>query len=164
MRPWSIRRSRLSHDLVSNQLIVCLAALERVASGLVESDDDVRENVRGLWLQIHQESWALHATLLDEMSPRVLFEEPPLCHCSQETKAWLVPFVHERWLSKTSAEVRREELAAAAGDAEAIMNRLLECLAGVKDRSAFAQCVADARAAADRLSDALAAMPKSVLP
>ena len=94
--------------------------------GKVELVDDVdcgrHEYLRKLWGQIREESLSLHSTLLDEMSPQVLFEEPPLCHCPAETQTWLKPLIHQRWLVTTCAEARLAQLAVAVGEADDAMN------------------------------------------
>jgi len=36
----------------------------------------------------------------DEMSPRALFEEAPLCHCDDLVRVWLPQAIHSVWMEK----------------------------------------------------------------
>lgn len=163
MRPWATRRARLSHDLVSNRLVQRLMGLQRMAEGRVELAEAPDYGLGGMWAQIRAECRELHATLFLEMSPRALFEEPPLCHCSEETKVWLIPYTHQLWLQRTEAEARAADLEAAVVDVDAAINQLLTSLGIHIGRDRLGEHVAAARRAVDRLSEALTALPKSVI-
>ena len=163
MRPWTARRARLNHDLLSNRLVQRLTSLQRVAEGRVELAESSDDGLSGMWVQARDECRELHATLFEEMSPRALFEEPPLCHCSEETKAWLIPYVHERWMERTKAEARAADLEVAADETDTAINALLTCLGDQDGHEWLGEYVAAARGAVDRLSDALAALPKSMI-
>lgn len=167
MKHWSSRREYLNHHLVKNQLIMLLYNLERVAKGLVVSSDDsgdLANNLRKLWNNIQEDSRELHATVIDEMSPKVHFDKPPLCHCSEETVQWLKPFAHEQWRSKTQVDARRAVLAAAIERAENAMNRLFLCMDQTDTHQSHVHCLTEARAAATMLHETLAAMPKNSVP
>lgn len=164
MRVWSLRRARVSHHLVSNQLVLALARLERIACGRVDTASDTwKTELRDLWEKIRVEIIELEARVLEEMSPRLFFDEPPLCHCMDDTKEWLARLVHEIWLTRSGVVACRSELLAAREEVHVVLNRLfldeieIYCCE-------FLDCIYAARVAAMRLSTALASMPKTPFP
>lgn len=52
------------------------------------------------WEKHREEAYTLPAAFPGEMSPKILFDTPPLARCSDKTKMWLGQYIHERWLDK----------------------------------------------------------------
>jgi len=162
MREWSIRRSRLNHELVSNRLLQRLTALKRLAAGLVESKEDPTIGLKDMWDRIRTEAMDLESTFLDAMSPKCLFNDTPLCHCSDQTKSWLKPYIHEKWLKDTGAKERKARLAETIRKADEAMVQLHDRLTHTKDFSKVNQHIIQAYKEVNQLSNALTAMPHSV--
>jgi hypothetical protein len=166
MRRWEVQRSRLSHDLLANRLMQGLAAQQRLVMGELAAvfpppPADV-SGLQKLWDVIRAEARELTATFIDAMSPRSLFDEPPLCHCSPETKMWLMVVAHERWIQATRAHVVLAELQTALDAADESMLGLFRSFAaGRADVAAAQASVLAARRSMECLSRALTSMPRS---
>lgn len=52
------------------------------------------------WRDHREDAHWLIDDFIDEMSPRRLFEDPPLSRCSDEMKFWLKDLVHLLWLNR----------------------------------------------------------------
>jgi hypothetical protein len=102
-----------------------LGALENAASGLLEMETDtLLEAILSLWDEAAAEVTALADLYFVEMSPQALFEAPPLCYCSVETRAWLAPHLHERWVDVVGAETAFNEFRLSAEGAASAMTQL----------------------------------------
>lgn len=104
---WQRRRSQFNHDWLKNVYLPGLGAWLNVIDGLVE-DPEFRESFcKGRFLQWEERATDVRA-LLDEfesqMSPRVLFEEPPLSAMGGSVRNWLLPLVDLLWRHRVQVE------------------------------------------------------------
>ena len=110
---WQIDRGQLNHNWLQNGVLVGLNHALNISSGRVRSQNargSLSEDVRR-WQERRRELPGLLDRFENEMSPKVFFERPPLCRCSDETKRWLIPLIHELWL-------RRERISEKIGTAK----------------------------------------------
>jgi hypothetical protein len=160
---WASRCSQLNHHWVGNRLAQSLARLERVSEGRVaHPGSEWSKDFGELWMFIAQEVNDLAGSVENDMSPRALFDEPPLCHCSDATKQWLMTFVHELWVRRIDLGTKIRELTDAAEYCEHGLAILLRSDANTcteVDRGHLGS----ARVAVGRLSAALSAMPRTPL-
>ena len=109
MTRWIYRRSKLNHDVLKNQLVPSLGALENAASGLLDAEiSPLVERVCMSWAVTAVVARELADSHLVEASPLFLFEEPPLCYCCPETRKWLPKYLYDRWASATGASSNLE--------------------------------------------------------
>ena len=164
MKEWSDRRARLNHDLISNKLLLRLAALECVADGKVITCEDTLDEVRLVWDHVYSESVSLCSSFLVEMTPRALFKKPPLDRCTNETKLWLAPFVHERWIASMKALDLVDLMWQAIDNAQLSMNTLFVVTGNDRYSVRYSAEIRTARISVLRLSEILSSMPKAILP
>jgi hypothetical protein len=101
-----------------------------------------------------------------EVSPRALFDQPPLCYCCPETLGWLPVLVHERWRLETGADQALEELERSLGAASATIGELRDYCerAGVSPATGFATCARSSRSAVANFTMRLSALPAFRVP
>ncbi len=129
---WQQQRSRLNHDWLKNQLLPALTAVVRVVDGEVESgnpEGEVEELDLGDWTEQRAEIQTLLDTFEVRMSPRSLFERPPLSRCNEETKTWLPDLVHELWRARYPVQEWVEAAGNALKEADAAQQGLVAALA-----------------------------------
>ncbi len=103
---WQNDRAQLSHNWLQNGVIVALYHAMGVVIGRVR----VREVRKTLnediirWCERHHEFSDLLIRFEAEMSPKVFFDQVPLCRCSDETKEWLIPLTHELWMRRENVK------------------------------------------------------------
>ena len=61
------------------------------------------------WEQRQPEAAALLADFEKAMSPRNLFEMPPLCNCSTSTSAWLAEVTHLAWQKRHDVTAKLDQ-------------------------------------------------------
>lgn len=99
---WQADRSHINHGWLQNGVLVGLRHAQSISRGTVRSRAPrgvISENV-WRWMEGRGEVLRLLNRFEDEMSPRVLFQIAPLCRCSDATKRWLVPVIHELWMDR----------------------------------------------------------------
>lgn len=125
---WQQRRGRLNHDWLKNQLSLALGKLMNVLSGEVE-DESFRERFRhsilAEWPEKRNEISDLLKDFVQEMSPRNLFREPPLCGCDEDTKMWLGELIHRRWAEGSETQNLLSEAARCLEEANLAYHALI---------------------------------------
>lgn len=99
---WQADRSHINHGWLQNGVLVGLRHAQGISRGAVRSRSPgkaISEDVMR-WSERRQEVPQLLDRFEVEMSPRVLFERIPLVRCTEETKRWLIPIIHELWLTR----------------------------------------------------------------
>ncbi len=69
-----------------------------VESSSAEAEVEVLELDR--WAQRRSDIEVLLEMFEPRMSPRSLFDQPPLSRCDEQTKMWLGTLVHQMWLGR----------------------------------------------------------------
>jgi len=104
---WQKKRREINHDWLKNRFIVALNSWLRLLDGEIEDkmlEQSFLTQVLPQWEVRRQEISALLREFPSAMSPRQLFDEPPLSRCDNKTKEWLGEFMHALWLTRVSAE------------------------------------------------------------
>lgn len=169
---WQQQRSRLNHDWLKNQVLPALTALIRVVDGEVETGDpegEIEELELGDWTKQRAEIQALLDTFEARMSPRSLFELPPLSRCDEETKTWLPDLVHELWRARYPVQEWVEAAVNGLEDAEAAQQVLVAALAtferplGMEELRQLGPHIRRFRSACQRLAACIEQFPSRVL-
>lgn len=164
MRAWQERRSRLNHDGLKNGLALELARYRKVLEGKVKAEGDAAPPSDGRWRSLLDEVAELVGAFPEEMSPRVLFSEPPLSGCDPATKAWLPAAVHAAWLERFRVEALVSE---AKGLVAAAVESHDALCAAMQAGRAQAELLPLLRRLQDRveaLSKAVSRFPDRILP
>lgn len=104
---WQKRRCEFNHDWIKNKY---LQALFDWRSLLNDEQEDVElektfvSDVLPQWESHEKEALNLPKDFEIEMSPKVLFKEPPLSRFDEDTKNWLGELIHELWLVRCSVK------------------------------------------------------------
>jgi len=91
----------LSHDVLKNEVMPLIAKLHRVLSGEVDAPDFLAEFDSEGASKVDvacDEFDALIKSAEADLSPKTLFDIPPLSECPPETTCWLPEAVHHRWM------------------------------------------------------------------
>ena len=99
---WQGKRDEINHDWLKNEY---LKAADAFITRLAQQQPDlerVREFLTDLleWESRRDELLQLIAGAEDALSPRRLFDEPPLSRCGPETLEWLPSVMHGLWLMR----------------------------------------------------------------
>lgn len=100
---WQSRRSRFNHDWLKNQFLPALDNFLNILDGRVEDEETEATfiaSVLPIWETHRTEAHLLPADFERCMSPRTLFERPPLSRCDEETRCWLGDLIHKLWLAR----------------------------------------------------------------
>jgi len=165
---WSFRKAALNHDWLRNVLLVLLGAVRNVSKGNVMDSTVVGR------LRKEMDQWGVHriraAELIDsfeiEMSPVVLFSQPPLSNCDSKIIELLPNIVHANWLHRFPVH---EWLAASRECLEQTdhaFNLLRECDPQNVSDLLSPRCLEalnQLTKAAGALSDALSRLPNRIL-
>jgi len=166
---WQARRNRFNHDWLKNKFIVALEGLVNIAEGKVFADEFCRaeiDELLGQWEPEYAAAVQLIGSFESCMSPRTLFERPPLSRWPKE-KTWLPDVVNALWRVRVRAEELTgharcqaeaanrsyEELKCLFENAAEIANGELSCC-----REPFGQFLANC----NELSAAFAAFPHKI--
>jgi hypothetical protein len=100
---WQRRRSEFNHDWLKNRFIPALSRLLNLLDRRI--DDPALEvsfatNVLLEWDAHRNEAFTLPNDFEVEMTPRILFEQPPLSYCDEEKKQWLGDLADLLWKSR----------------------------------------------------------------
>lgn len=98
---WQRRRVTFSHDWLKNRYLPALASWTNVLDGKIE-DSTLQESfeteVLIQWEARRDDALALIETYATEMSPRRLFDMPPLSRCEEPLKTVAADVLHELWI------------------------------------------------------------------
>ncbi len=128
---WQKRRSEFNHDWMKNKYIQALRDWRRLLNDEQEDEDLEKKfvsNVLPQWESYSDEAFALPKNFEIEMSPRVLFNEPLLSHCDDDTKNWLGEVMHNLWLVRYAVKQLIDDATTKAENAELSYGRLQEAL------------------------------------
>jgi hypothetical protein len=105
MRHWQFTRNRLNHDCLRNDMYLRLARYRNFLLGRIAVTEEEE------WIPSAREWEILFTEIADlvkdfpvQMSPQVLFDEFPLCHCEASVRDWLMEAIHGAWLKKFRVE------------------------------------------------------------
>src|SRR5689334_10589380 len=101
---WQGQRSEFNHQWLKNRFLSALDTAANVISGRIRLPGFLEELIgRTLreWEVRRVELAALIDTCEDEMSPRVLFDSPPLCGGDPASRAALRAACHGLWLARS---------------------------------------------------------------
>lgn len=85
------------------------------------------------WESYRNEAFKLSSDFETEMSPRVLFDEPPLLNCEKESKLWLNDLMHSLWLERYNVKKLVQDASDCAIAADTAYTRLKEELITCED-------------------------------
>jgi len=85
------------------------------------------------WESYVDEALALPRDFELEMSPRVLFNDPPLSRCNEDTKHWLGEVIHNLWLVRYAVRQLIADALTKAESAKLSYGRLKEALKDCSD-------------------------------
>ncbi|MDO8721468.1 MAG: hypothetical protein Q7J31_04480 [Syntrophales bacterium] len=170
---WQKRRGEFNHDWMKNKYIQELERWMNVLDGSVENANLEKTFVRSIlpqW-QAHQaEAFSLPVDCETEMSPKRLFEVPPLAKCDADTKEWLGELVHQLWLVNYRVKQLISEAVARANKTEKTYKNLQRALKKCKNtdnaetlrplRALFDELLKDCRS----LAEAIEKFPSEVKP
>jgi len=125
---WQTARGRFNHDWLKNQYIPALESFRNILSGQVQ-----RANPAHDFWEFDLPQWKIHRAEADSlisgfeeaMSPRVLFDEIPLCGCDEETKDWMGLLVHALWSARLSVPDLTEHAAKCLETADEAYEKLI---------------------------------------
>lgn len=101
--PWQQRRSSLNHDWLMNDFMKSVNAFVARLGQQRPNHERIREFLSTdlpIWEVRREELRLLLADAEEALSPRRLFDVPPLMRCEPDTAAWLAPLVHALWLTR----------------------------------------------------------------
>ena len=133
---WQNQRGDLNHDWLKNRFLIDLGSFMNILDDRIEDSVLERRFVRDAlpqWSKRSSEAFRLVATFETEMSPKKLFEQPPLSRCAPATMGWLSNLVHSLWLVRCRVRSLREEAARALTAADRAYDRLRQALATCPD-------------------------------
>ncbi|NVN97087.1 hypothetical protein HXX01_02540 [Candidatus Nomurabacteria bacterium] len=137
MKPnWQVRRSEFNHDWLKNMYIPKLGTWLNILDDEIEDDDFEKTFVDrifpGFESQIN-EALSLPNDFINEMSPRLFINEPPLSNLDASTKDCLSELIHLLWLERYAVNNLVENACSAANEAIESYKRLQEALSSCND-------------------------------
>jgi hypothetical protein len=104
---WQTSRSRFNHDWLKNRFLPSISKFLNILDEKVEDpefESCFLKRVLPEWQFRLSEGFVLASSFDSQMSPRLLFGEPPLTCVPAATRRWLEPIVHELWKNRCSAD------------------------------------------------------------
>lgn len=168
---WEVRRSGINHDRLKN---IYYRGINAFILRLESSDADEAPVRRFLESDFH--TWTDYNPLITEllmdygreMSPRTLFDIPPLNRCDEDTKDWLGNLVHKLWMSRYDVENTIEKADSVLKAADRCYEGLCKKLAAMDSRDisllkGLLEDFRDFRRACDDLIKVLSAFQRRVM-
>lgn len=171
MPRWQKRRSAFNHDWLKNRYMPALAKYLNLLDDRVEDREFERSFVSNIlpeWQENLDEARALVLDFEQEMSPRRLFESPPLSRSDEDTRRWVGELVHALWLRRCPVKQWVSEAVEATERADAAYRNLRDLLRASADtRSAQAMIpyraqFAEFRARCQGVANAVSKFPSEV--
>lgn len=100
---WQRRRTAFNHDWLKNQFVPALGSYQNLLDRQLEGPEfekDLISQILAEWKEHRQEALSLLADFEEGMSPRRLFDQPPLSRCDEDTRLWLADVIHYLWLAR----------------------------------------------------------------
>ncbi len=168
---WQDERNQLNHNWLQNGVLVALNHALSVVSGNVRCSSARRTLTEDVarWTERSGDMPGFLDRCENEMSPRALFRIVPLCRCSDETKRWLEPLIHERWLEREQIHEKIFRAKSYYASAEHHYGILLALLRGLSnspddDISSCLKALHDFTGECQNLSNAISALPHEIMP
>lgn len=167
---WERRRTALNHAWLKNEftrhLRAFVARLEAPTPDLARLEEFLAEDWPK-WAANGPRLEGLLASAESALSPRQLFDWPPLSRCRPETKAWLSGIVHASWLARTSLRQRLARVSTSFADADRRYHALDARLSSIRtcDVELLRSETSSLRefdAAVTRLSDRIRELPHGI--
>jgi hypothetical protein len=132
MKPsWGRRRTTFNHDWLQNYFVISLSRFLNLLRNVTEDPEYERTfvpTVLTTWEAERENAKALIEDFEREMSPRQLFQLPPLSRCSEETQRWLPDLIESLWLSRNKISELVATADCAYNQADASYERLRQTL------------------------------------
>lgn len=135
-RSWETRRSAFRHDWLKNTY---LNRLDGFLSGLEAEPPDrewllefVEEDLP-VWEEKKDEAREVINAYEDEMSPRTLFDRPPLSRCPPETQRWLGELADRLWRRRYATSEATADAREALDEVNQKYDDLVEQIEGTPD-------------------------------
>lgn len=165
---WQKRRSEFNHDWLKNKYIPKLGAWVNLLDERIEDVDLEKSYVTSIlpdWESHKNEAIALPLDFEADMSPKTLFNEPPLSNCDDDTKQWLGELIHHLWLIRYSVDKLISDALESAKETNDSYGKLQSALKGctntssVKALKPFRALFADFLKSCRALSEAIEKFP-----
>jgi len=103
VRTWQKRRGDINHNWLKNRYLPALKSWLNLLD-----DKIINPELENNFLITKFPQWQLHSKEVSnlakdfesQMSPKILFDTPPLSNCDEDTKQWLGDLVHKLWLAR----------------------------------------------------------------
>jgi len=129
---WQKRRIKFNHDWLK-RYIPALSSWLNLLDEKIE-DPELEESFISLilpqWEQHSKEAMSLPKDFEQEMSPRTMFDHPPLSKCDTETKQWMSDLVHALWLKRYPVEEWVSDAMTRAMETNKAYQKLYKCFQG----------------------------------
>jgi hypothetical protein len=166
---WQRRRSDFNHQWLKNRLLSALDTADHVIRGRLRGSAYLQELLDvdlPEWQERQKELDMLLEDFETEMSPRRLFDSPPLSACEPRTRELLAELLDELWRARYPVSVWLQGARKAASEVSAHY-KLLRDLAPVDSNGRvlpeFAVRFEEFRSACRALSEAIEKLPNRIL-
>lgn len=167
---WQADRGQLNHHWLQNSVLVALNHALGIVSGAVRSTHPARALAEDLlrWQDRRGDVVSLLERFETEMTPALLLGRAPLSRCSEETKSWLRPLVHELWLRREAIDKRIAAAMRAWRECDRVYRLLqdaLEALSETPAEEGFQALESPLNvftAACEELAAAISALPREI--
>lgn len=167
---WETDRGQLNHNWLQNGVLVGLNHALGIVTGAIRSRYVRRKLAEDIqrWQDRRQDLPRFLGRFVNEMSPKIYFDRIPLCRCSDETKQWLVPLIHNLWLRREHIEKKLVVATDAYRKAEKTYEQLhmaLEKLPespSAEELQSLQRILRDFTTACENLSRAISAFPHEI--
>lgn len=168
-KSWQQRRSDFNHQWLKNRFLSALDAAAQVIRGRIRAAACLQELVDvdlPEWQERREDLNALLAEFETEMSPRRLFDSPPLSECKSPAMEVLADFSHELWLARYPVAEWLEGARRAASEVDAhyeLLRRIAPVDVAGGARQEFVAEFEKFRGACRALSKAVEKFPDRIL-
>jgi len=168
---WQHRRNGFNHDWLKNRFLTAMSSFVNILDDLVEDPETELRFVRDLlpqWPGRAAEAAGLIAAFKTEMSPTILFRQPPLYRCGPATMEWLPGLVHLLWCQRLSVNRMCTDacraIAVANDSYEHIAKALVECASpvSVETLRPYRDLFSEFRAACEEVSLSISSFPNRI--
>ena len=165
---WSQRRSEFSHDWLKNRFLNRLGEFDERLKVPHSEDSRLRR-----FIDDDLPQWLSHRPALEWlcdhceecMSPRTLFEIPPLSNASADTKAWLPMAIHDVWVARTGIRRKISDLRESARAAHESYTKVADTFSakpGIPRDEGTVTLVEEFRDGCRQVSEGISQLPRTV--
>lgn len=167
---WQTDRGQLNHNWLQNGVLVGLNHAQAIAAGSVRTPYIRQALIEDVfrWQERREDLPSLLDRFENEMSPKVFFTQLPLSRCSDETKGWLIPLIHELWLKREKVLDKMGVAKKAYEMAEQVYTKVhaelgkLPAAPTMEDLRPFERLLRDFTSACETLSRSISALPHEI--